>query len=261
MGRIDGETLVRTLMAWMRGEPRVCSMVRVPTVKEEDRRRVGRERKALVRERTLHTNRIKGLLFSVGIRGYEPNRRDRRERLEELQTGDGKPLSLHLRTQLNREIDRLELINEQIKCVEAERDDMPHTSPQAMLTTLRGIRPEFASVLASEGLFRHFDNRRQIAAYAGLAPSPWRSGSIDREQGVSKSGNPRLRTTMVQAAWLWLRYQPKSALSQWFQGRVRLNGGRGKKVAIIALARKLLVAFWKYAMNGVVIEGAVMTKA
>ena len=259
--RIDGETLVRTLMAWIRGEPRVCSMIRVPTVEEEDRRRIGRERKALVKERTLHTNRIKGLIFSVGIRGYEPGRRDRRERLEELRTGDGKPLPLHLRAQLNRELDRLELLTEQIKCVEAERDHISKTSPQAMLATLKGIGPEFANVLASEGLFRHFDNRRQIAAYAGLAPSPWRSGSIDREQGVSKSGNPRLRTTMVQAAWLWLRYQPDSALSRWFQDRVSRSGGRGKKVAIIALARKLLVAFWKYALSGVVIEGAIMTKA
>lgn len=258
--RIDGETLVCTLMAWMRGEPRVCSMVRVPTIEEEDRRRIGRERKALVKERTLHMNRIKGLLFGVGIRGYEPNRRDRRERLEELRTVDGKLLPSHLKAQLNRELDRLELLTEQIKCVEAERDHMSETSPQAMLATLKGIGPEFANVLASEGLFRHFDNRRQIAAYAGLAPSPWRSGSIDREQGVSKSGNPRLRTTMVQAAWLWLRYQPDSALSRWFQERVRSNGGRGKKVAIIALARKLLVAFWKYAVSGVVIEGAVMTK-
>lgn len=248
-------------MAWMRGEPRVCSMVRVPTIEEEDRRRIGRERRALVKERTLHTNRIKGLLFSVGIRGYEPNRCDRRERLEELRMGDGQPLPLHLKAQLNRELDRLELLAEQIKCVEAERDNMPETSPQAVLATLRGIGSEFASVLASEGLFRHFDNRRQIAAYAGLAPSPWRSGSIDREQGVSKSGNPRLWTTMVQAAWLWLRYQPGSALSRWFQDRVSRNGGRGKKVAIIALARKLLVAFWKYAMSGVVIEGAVIAKA
>jgi transposase len=263
--RIDGETLVRTLMAWIRGEPRVCSMVRVPTIEEEDRRRIGRERKTLVNERTLHTNRINGLLFGVGIRDYVPNRRDRRERLEELRTGDGKPLPIHLKAQLSRELDRLELLAEQIKRVEAERDDRcavaNKTAPQAMLTTLKGIGPEFANVLASEGLFRHFDNRRQVAAYAGLAPSPWRSGSIDREQGVSKSGNPRLRTTMIQVAWLWLRYQPASALARWFQERVGRNGGRGKKVAIVALARKLLVAFWKYAVSGVVIEGAVMAKA
>jgi transposase len=240
-------------------------MVRVPTIEEEDRRRIGRERKTLVKERTVHTNRIKGLLFGVGIRDYVPNRRDRRERLEELRTGDGKPLPIHLKAQLSRELDRLELLAEQIKRVEAERDDLcaaaNETAPQAMLTTLKGIGPEFANVLASEGLFRHFDNRRQVAAYAGLAPSPWRSGSIDREQGVSKSGNPRLRTTMIQLSWLWLRYQPDSTLARWFQERISHSGGRGKKVAIVALARKLLVAFWKFAMSGVVIEGAVMAKA
>lgn len=262
--RIDGETLVRTLMAWMRGEPRVCSMVRVPTVEEEDRRRIGRERKALVVERTLHCNRIKGLLFGVGVRGYEPTRRDRRERLEELQAGDGQPLPAHLKAQIGRELDRLELLAEQIKLVEAERDNLEAvehgTSPRALLAAIKGIGPEFANILVSEGLFRHFDNRRQVAAYAGLAPSPWRSGSIDREQGVSKAGNPRLRTTMIQLSWLWLRFQPDSVLSRWFQERVTRSGGRGKKVAIVALARKLLVALWKFAASGVVIEGAIMAK-
>lgn len=130
-----------------------------------------------------------------------------------------------------------------------------------MLSTLKGIGPEFANVLASEGLFRQFDNRRQIAAYAGLAPSPWRSGAIDREQGVSKAGNPRLRKTMIQLAWLWQRYQPDTVLARWFQNRISHSGGRGKKVAIVALARKLLVALWKYATSGAVIEGAVMTAA
>ena len=263
--RIDGETLVRTLMAWMRGEPRVCSMVRVPTVADEDRRRIGRERKALVGERGMHINRIKGLLFSVGVRDYEPLRRDRRERLEELQTGDGRSLPLHLKAQVSRELDRLELLSEQIKAVEAERDVQcaraDEASPQAMLKAIKGIGPEFANVLAREGLFRQFDNRRQVAAYAGLAPSPWRSGSIDREQGVSKAGNPRLRTMMVQLAWLWLRYQSDSALARWFQERISRSGGRGKKIAIIALARKLLVALWKYVTSGVVIEGVVLAGA
>jgi transposase len=263
--RIDGEALVRTLMAWIRGEPRVCSMLRVPTIEEEDRRRIGRERTALVKERTLHTNRIKGLLFSVGVRGYEPNRRDRRACLDELRTGGGQPLPTNLKALLVRELDRLELLIEQIKRVEAERDNLTAaavpSAPQAMLATIKGIGPEFASVLAGEGLFRHFDNRRQIAAYAGLAPSPWRSGSIDREQGVSKAGNPRLRTAMVQAAWLWLRFQPDAALTRWFQERVSHNGGRGKKIAIVALARKLLVAFWKFATSGVVIEGAIVANA
>jgi transposase len=126
---------------------------------------------------------------------------------------------------------------------------------------LKGIGPETAAVLWSEGLFRRFDNRRQVAAYAGLAPTPWQSGSIDREQGVSKSGNPRLRTTMVELAWLWLQNQPTSALSLWFHKRVERLGGRMRKTIIVALARKLLVALWRYTTAGIVIEGAVMKTA
>lgn len=263
--RIDGETLVRTLMAWMRGEPRVCSMVRVPAVEEEDRRRIGRERKALIDERKRHVNRIKGLLFGVGIRHYEPVRRDRRERLEELRTGDGQVLSAHLKSQICRELDRLELLDMQVKAVEAERDALcsqaHEISALVMLAGIRGIGAESANILTSEGLFRQFDNRRQVAAYAGLAPSPWRSSSIDREQGVSKAGNPRLRTTMIQLAWLWLRHQPDAALTRWFHERTSHSGGRGRKAAIVVLARKLLVALWKYVTAGVVIEGAAMTAA
>ena len=131
-------------------------------------------------------------------------------------------------------------------------------APAAILLNIRGIGPEFAAVLWSEGLFRHFDNRRQVAAYAGLAPTPWQSGAVDREQGVSKAGNPRLRTTLIQLAWLWLRHQPQSALTLWFEARVKRNGGRLKKTTIVALARKLLVALWKYVTAGVVIEGAAM---
>jgi transposase len=131
----------------------------------------------------------------------------------------------------------------------------------AALAGLRGIGPEFAVMLWLECFFRSFSNRRQVAAYAGLAPTPWQSGSVQQEQGVSKSGNPRLRTTMIQLAWLWLRHQPKSELSLWFQERVRRNGGRAKKTAIVALARKLLVALWKFSTDGVVIEGAVMKAA
>lgn len=128
----------------------------------------------------------------------------------------------------------------------------------AMLCNIKGIGSEFAAVLWTERLFRHFDNRRQVAAYAGLAPTPWQSGTIDREQGVSKAGNPRVRTTMIQLSWLWLRHQPKSALSLWFTAKVQSNGGRMKKCAIVALARKLLIALWKYVNLGVVIEGAVL---
>jgi transposase len=265
--RIDGEGLVRALMAYKRGDPRVCAMVRVPTPKEEDRRRVSRERKTLTAERVEHVNRIKGLLHSQGVE-YEPLYRNRRQRLEELRTGDGLPLPEHLKRQIKRELDRLELLLEHIKAVEAERDAMlaaeregrVHT-PAAMLMDLKGIGAEFATVLWTEGLFRKFDNRRQVAAYAGLAPTPWQSGTVNREQGVGKSGNPRLRTTMLQLAWLWLRHQPDSALSRWFHERVNTHGGGLRKTVITALARKLVVAFWKYVTAGVVIEGARMRAA
>jgi transposase len=196
---IDGEALLRTLLAYKRGEPRVCAMVKAPTPEEEDRRRLCRERKVSTNERVLHVNRIKGLLFSQGISGYEPLRRDRRRRLDELRTGDGRLLPKHLRAQIGRELDRLELLLDQIKAVEAERDvllavqQIATPAPAAMLLEIKGIGPEFAAILWSEGLFRHFDNRRQVASYAGLAPTPWQSGSVDREQGVSKAGNPRLR--------------------------------------------------------------------
>ena len=156
-----------------------------------------------------------------------------------------------------RELDRLEVLLEQLKAVAAKRDALLEpasneaASPAAMLVQLKGIGPETAAVLWSEALFRQFDNRRQMAAYAGLAPTPWQSGSIDHEQGVSK------RTTMVELAWLWLQNQPTSALSLWFHERVRL-GGRMRKTIIVALARKLLIALWRYTTAGVVIEGAVM---
>jgi transposase len=268
--RIDGEALLRTLLAYKRGEPRVCAMVKAPSPEEEDRRRLCRERKVLIAERVQHVNRIKGLLFCQGVSGYKPLRRDRRRRLDELRTGDSRPLSKHLKDQISRELDRLELLLKQIKAAEAERDALlaaqrvaaqTPAAPAAMLLDFNGIGPEFAAVLWLEGLFRHFDNRRQVASYAGLAPTPWQSGSVDHEQGVSKAGNPRLRTTLIQLAWLWLRHQPQSALALWFKERVMRNGGRHKKTTIVALARKLLVALWKYVTAGVVIEGAVMKAA
>ncbi|HEY4900943.1 MAG TPA: IS110 family transposase [Terriglobales bacterium] len=264
--RIDGEALVRALLAYKRGEPRVCAMVRAPSPESEDSRRLSRERKTLTVERVQHVNRIKGLLFSQGVSGYEPLRRNRRQRLDELKTGDGRPLPPHLKAQISRELDRLELLIEQVKIVETERDALfapavktgQLPAPQAMLADLKGIGAEFVAVLWSEGLCRSFTNRKQLGAYAGLAPTPWQSGSVAHEQGVSKAGNPRLRTTMIQLAWLWLRHQPQSALALWFKERVSHNGGRLKKTTIVALARKLLVALWKYVTAGIVIEGAVM---
>jgi transposase len=259
-------------------------MVRAPTPEEEDRRRVSRERKSLTIERTRHVNRIKGLLLGQGVHGYRPLRQDRRKRLDELQTGDGRPLPAQLKAQIGRELDRLELVILQIKACEEARDALlaaphpaattdtnnlvsavepssPAPSVPVMLLQLKGIGPEIASVLWHEGLSRQFDDRRQVAAYAGLAPSHWQSGKVDHDQGVFKAGNPRLRTTLIQLAWLWVRHQPSSALTGWFKARVAQNGGRLKKTTIVALARKLLVALWKYVNAGVVIEGTVVKAA
>jgi transposase len=236
------------------------------------RRRIGGgfadERQALIAERIRHVNRIKGLLFAQGISGYEPLRRNRRTRLEVLRTGDGRELPAHLKAQISRELDRIELLLEQIKSVEAERDALLAAArkpaseeaapdPVTMLLALKGMGANFVAVLWSEAFYRQFSNRRQIAAYAGLAATPWQSGGIRHEQGVSKAGNPRVRTTMIQLAWLWIRHQPQSALTRWFKER----SPQGRKRAIVALARKLLVALWKYVTQGVVIEGAVMKPA
>jgi len=266
--RLDGETLLRACLAYKRGEPRVCAMVVAPSPEEEDRRRLCRERRTLIDERITHVNRIKGLLFAQGICDYGPLRRDRRARLEALRTGDGRELPSHLKAQIGRELDRIELLLDQIKAVEAAQDALLATArkpaseeavpdPVTMLLALRGIGSNFAAVLWSEAFYRQFANRRQVAAYAGLAATPWQSGGIRHEQGVSKAGNPRLRTTMIQLAWLWIRHQPQSALTHWF----KLRSQQGRKRAIVALARKLLVALWKYVTQGVVIEGAAMKPA
>jgi transposase len=264
---IDGEMLVRTLAAFKRGEPRVCSMVVAPSPEEEDRRRVSRERRTLIKERIEHANRIKGLLASQGISGCEPMRRSFRDRLESLRTGDGRPLGLRLKAEIGRELDRMDLVLRQIAAVEADRDALVRPdhadveAPAARLMKLRGIGPEFAAVLWLEGLFRRFANRRQLAAYAGLAPSPWQSGRVDREQGIARSGNPRLRTAMVELAWLWLRRQPDSAPSRWFRERVGSERGRIRRVAIVALARKLLAALWRYTTSGELPVGATLKTA
>jgi len=264
---IDGELLLRTLMAYKRGEPRVCAMVVVPTPEDEDRRRLSRERKTMVKERIEHINRIKGLMASQGIAGFEPMRAKAKERLDDLRTGDGRPIPERMKAEIRRELERLELLRKQILEIEAERDallrpaETTTPSPGAQILKLRGIGPEFASVLWQEGLYRRFDNRRQLAAYAGLAPSPWQSGDMSKEQGIAKSGNARLRVTMIEAAWLWLRHQPKSALALWFKDRVRTDRGRRRRIAIVALARKLLIALWRFVTLGEVPEGAELKAA
>ena len=264
---IDGETLLRTLMAWARGERRVCSMVRAPSREDEDRRRLTRERGTLLKERIQHTNRVRGLLSGQGVQDYDPLRRDRFEQLEALRTGDGRDLPPMLKEEIRRELDRIALVTTQLAVVERARDALirmdaeERNNPAALLLKLKGLGPEFASLLWLESLFRSFGNRRQVAAYGGLAPSPWQSGGVERDQGISKSGNRRLRKTMIELAWFWLRHQPESALSRWFHARVGAAKGRIRRIAIVALARKLLVALWRYVTQGVVPEGAVFKAA
>ena len=264
---IDGETLLRTLMAWARGERRVCSMVRAPSREDEDRRRLTRERGTLLKERIQHTNQVRGLLSGQGVQDYDPLRRDRFEQLEALRTGDGRDLPPMLKEEIRRELDRIALVTTQLAVVERARDALirmdaeERNNPAALLLKLKGLGPEFASLLWLKSLFRSFGNRRQVAAYGGLAPSPWQSGGVERDQGISKSGNRRLRKTMIELAWFWLRHQPDSALSRWFHARVGAAKGRIRRIAIVALARKLLVALWRYVTQGVVPEGAVFKAA
>jgi len=242
-------------------------MVRAPSAEGEDRRRLTRERGTLLKERIQHTNRIRGLLSGQGIGDYNPLRRDRFERLEALRTGDGRELPAMLKAEIRRELDRIALVTTQLAAVERARDALIRTdaeernNPAALLLKLKGLGPEFASLLWLESLFRSFGNRRQVAAYAGLAPSPWQSGGVERDQGISKSGNRRVRKTLIELAWFWLRHQPDSALSRWFQARVGAAKGRIRRIAIVAVARKLLVALWRYVTQGVVPEGAVFKPA
>lgn len=264
--RIDVRQMLRALLAHLRGEPKVVSVVRVPSVAQEDARRLHRERHRLVGERVQHVNRIKGLLATQGIYDYQPLRRDRHGRLAELRTGDGRTLAWRLEAEIRRELTRLELVLEMIAAVEAERDAIaaakaatdPGASKVQALTRLRAIGPEFATVLVGEALWRSFDNRRQLAAYSGLDPSPFSSGGMRRDQGIAKAGNAKLRTTMIELAWMWLRYQPDSALSIWFRERVGALKGRPRRVAIVALARKLLIALWRYVETGLVPDGAAL---
>jgi transposase len=263
---IDSEGLLRSLMAYLRGEPKVWQVVRVPSIAEEDARRLSRERKRLIKERDGHTNRIKGLCAVHGIYRYAPERGDRRARLEQLRTAQGAPLPAGAKAELRRQVQRLELVLELLATIEAERDavvsDTASTHVNAKkiqdLHKLRSIGPEFATQLVNEVYYRGFDNRRQLGSYVGLTPSPFQSGDMARDQGISKAGNPRARTVMVELAWLWLRYQPGSALSIWFHKRVGGLKGRIKRITIVAMARKLLVALWRYLETGVVPEGAVL---
>jgi transposase len=257
--RIDGELLLRTLMAHCRGEPRVVRIVRVPGVAEEDARRASRERDRLVKEQTAHTNRIKALSRLFGMEAGNPRRRDWPRWLARQRDRQGEPLPPQLCAELEREHARLMLVREQIEALEASTTAPAEISERKqLLVRLKGLGPVFAATLVNEAFYKDFRNRREVAGYFGLAPSPWQSGGSNREQGISKSGNPRARHKAIELAWLWLRHQPGSALSAWFRRRAAGASGRLKRIAIVALARKLVTALWRYLASGLVPEGAAL---
>jgi transposase len=259
--RLDAEGMLRVLAVWLGGDRQVCSMVRVPTPDEEDAKRPHREREHLVQERLRIENRIEALLFTQGIRG-RPSLRSWERDVAELRTGDGRALPPLLRAELDRLRRRLVLALELIREVEAERAAaLAATADDAMvqkiiaLQRIRGIGANFSAVLVREVLYRPFTNRRQLASYVGVAPIPYQSGGMDRDRSISRAGNPRARTTLIQLAWLWLRYQPGSALAAWFRERVGTLQGRTRRIAIVAMARKLLIALWRYVETGTMPEG------
>jgi transposase len=261
---IDVDLLLRTCLAFLRGEPRVCSMVPVPEAADEDARHPGREREELVAERIALTNRIGAILTTLGVEGYDPLRRGRRDRLGQLRTALGDPLPANAAARILRMLDRLELVLAQLAAVEAQRDAVPERSERAdpaaamirRLVGLRGVGVQTATTLVREGFVRSFRSAKALGSYAGLVGTPFASGGIEREQGITRAGNRRLRTAAVELAWLWLRYQPDSALAAWFRQRLGRAGGRMRKVLVVALARKLLIALWRYATQGLVPQGA-----
>jgi transposase len=258
--RLDAEGMLRVLATWLGGDREVCSMVRVPTPDEEDAKRPHREREHLVQEKLRIENRIEGLLFTQGIR-KRPSLRSWEREMAELRTGDGRALPPLLRSELERLRRRLVLVLELIREVEAERASaLAAASNDAMaqkimaLQRIRGIGANFAAVLVREVFYRSFANRRQLASYVGIVPMPYQSGGMDRDRSISRIGNPRARTTLIQLAWLWLRYQPDSGLATWFRERVGVLQGRTRRIAIVAVARRLLIALWRYVETGVIAE-------
>ena len=262
--RIDGELLLRTLMAHLRGEPRVVRIVQVPSVEQEDARRASRERDRLVTEQTAHTNRIKALLRLQGMAVGYARRRDWLHWLARQRDWQGQPLSSHLLAEVTREHARLMLVREQLAALEqaqaaqASAIPAPMAERRDLLQRLKALGPAFAATLTNEVFYKDFRNRRQVGAYCGLTPSPWQSGGIDREQGISKAGNPRARLKAIELAWLWLRHQPESELSRWFRIRTANVGKRARRIAIVALAHKLMVALWRHLTTGLLPAGAAM---
>ena len=258
--KLDADSLVRMLYRYVNGEEKVWSVLRIPHPKIEDDRRIHRELGRLKKERSAHTIRIKTLLFGQGVvvntiattPGW----------LETLRTGDGRALEKQLLKEIIRELARLKLVREQIKEMETdqkvalkERRTIAIKKVRKLMQ-LKGIGLVSSWNLIYEFFWRNFSNRKQVASAAGLTPSVYQSGVMDRDLGISKAGNKRIRSLMVELSWLWLRYQPESELSQWFTNRFGTGSRRIRKVGIVAMARKLLVALWKYLEADVIPPGA-----
>ena len=263
--RIDGEKMLRTLMAYLRGEPQVVRIVRAPTAEQEDARRASRERDRLVKEQTAHTSRIKALLRLLGMAVGNPRRRNWLSWLATQRDWQGQAVPPQMLSEIQHEHARLMLVRERLDALAktpAQADRTPAAAQMSerseLLLPLKCLGPAFATTLTNEVFYKDFRNRREVASYFGLTPSPWQSGGINRDQGISKAGNPRARCAAIELAWLWLRHQPDSKLTQEYRRRTLDASKRIKRVAIVALARKLVVALWRYLTTGLVPEGAVL---
>ena len=265
--RLDTELLKRTFLGWLRGERNHCKMVAIPSINDEDAKRPNRERENLVSEQSRIINRMKAALIRLGIRGFNPKLKRAAGRLEDLRTPEDEPIPPNTLAELRRDMERRRLVRDQIRQIEEARlqrlDHAPYDGPHAMVRLLArviGVGIETADMLVYEVLSRNMRDRRAVARYAGLTGSPDESGRKRREKGLARSGNGRVRRGMIQLAWRFLLHQKDSALVQWF--RARTENARGtRKPMIVALARKLLIALWRLARQGVVPDGVVLRPA
>ena len=265
--RLDTELLKRAFLDWLRGERDHCKMVAIPTLQAEDAKRPSRERESLAGEQSRLVNRMKATLTRLGIRGFNPKRRKAAERLADLRTPEGEPIPPNTLAELRRDMERRQLVREQIRQIEAARlkrlEPAPGEGPLAMvrlLARVMGIGIETADMLVQEILMRNLRDRRAVARYAGLTGSPDESGRKRREKGLARSGNARVRRGMIQLAWRFLLFQKESALAQWYRARTA-NARGARKTLIVALARKLLIALWRFVREGVVPDGVVLRPA
>jgi transposase len=265
--RLDTELLKRGFLGWLRGERGHCSMARVPTIAEEDAKRPNRERDCLVRERTRIVNRIKSTLARLGIRNFKPSLRKAAERLATLYTPEGMPLPPNTLAELQRDVARLGFVVSQIREIEEarqERLEQHEAGPHAMVRLLArivGVGVETADMLVHELLSRPMRDRRAVARYAGLTGSPDESGAQRREQGLARAGNARVRRGMIQLAWRFLMFQKESALALWYRARTADSRSGTRKTMIVALARKLIIALWRFVTTGEPLEGVALRPA